>query len=975
MSSSGINAINSGPLIIRTYLNSSINNTYVSQEFDVPVSTNRLLITSTGGCLVPSDSITISSMNVSSLYASSISSISIFTSSLLASSISTGFISSLGGNISSLLVSSFYANSINFSTVITSTIGIGTSNPQTALDMIGTANISSITSTITYETPGTYPIALPPGVKSIEFEMIGAGGLGDTIFTGVGGGTGGYMKGTIELPSNLTYLNVVVGAAGSGGTPAGASYINGGTSPSPATALLAIAGAGGSGTTGGLGGEGGGGIFSTGGIFIPEVAPGGDGVGAGNGEGGSLSFPTIGGVGGSGCISGSGVNGDNRPFPEDYEQALGGAGVPGNIYAGGSGYAGGGSGCGGGGGSSYYNTTYATLVASESGNNVTTELPGFGRSNQGGKVVITINYAAINTNGDIVARNICAKHITISSIFSTTPPIIYSTAGTYTSIAIPRGTTSIEFEMIGAGGSNPVIASPAGVGGYIKGNIIIPTGISTIKVQVGASGGTIYTPSGASYITVPTTGPLFAMAGAGGNTNIFATGLGGGGGGSIVDINGVYPGENGSPCTAPGICGGGGSVLVSVNGGTPGYRCDGNLAFPGQPGGIYANNYEESPGGAGGPAGFGFVIVAGGNGYAGGGSGCGGGGGSSYANPTYTNVYTTFQGSAVPPFILSGTYGRPNQDGYVSIQFISGQNSLTMNGDILCNNIQANGTITVPNGSVIIGSGAGNYPLEVTATPTSTVFKTGWRYGNGGGGVNPAGGIPDGINVKTTAGIWAPIFYATSDRRIKREISSIRDDEALQVVRKIDPVRYKYIDAANRHNEQEYGFIAQDVKSVLPYAVRTETDFVPNVYDVAEFTKIDEHASMITLRNKTMEHIRVNDLIKLIDLKEQHIILTVSDINYNYFVVDTDLTTIVSKTSLTMQDIANGVKTNTVFVYGTQVSDLHILNKEAIYSVSIAAVQELDRVIQQQDSIIAEQGQKIKSLEDKMELLLLDKQT
>jgi hypothetical protein len=92
MSSPGITAINSGPLIIRTYLNSSINNTYVSQQYDVPVSSNRLLITSTGGCLVPTDALVISSVTVSSLGASTI----------IASSIYSNVVSSLVGNFSTL---------------------------------------------------------------------------------------------------------------------------------------------------------------------------------------------------------------------------------------------------------------------------------------------------------------------------------------------------------------------------------------------------------------------------------------------------------------------------------------------------------------------------------------------------------------------------------------------------------------------------------------------------------------------------------------------------------------------------------------------------------------------------------------------------------------------------------------------------------------------------------------------------------
>ena len=67
MSSSGINSINSGPLIIRTYLSTSVNNTYLLGNYDIPISSNRVLITSTNGLLTPSDNITVSSITVSSI--------------------------------------------------------------------------------------------------------------------------------------------------------------------------------------------------------------------------------------------------------------------------------------------------------------------------------------------------------------------------------------------------------------------------------------------------------------------------------------------------------------------------------------------------------------------------------------------------------------------------------------------------------------------------------------------------------------------------------------------------------------------------------------------------------------------------------------------------------------------------------------------------------------------------------------------
>ena len=57
---------------------------------------------------------------------------------------------------------------------------------------------------------------------------------------------------------------------------------------------------------------------------------------------------------------------------------------------------------------------------------------------------------------------------------------------------------------------------------------------------------------------------------------------------------------------------------------------------------------------------------------------------------------------------------------------------------------------------------------------------------------------------------------AYSDRRIKEDIKDIDDVSALNVLRKIKPKTYKY--KLQPHKGTVYGFIAQDVREVLPYA-------------------------------------------------------------------------------------------------------------------------------------------------------------
>ena len=63
--------------------------------------------------------------------------------------------------------------------------------------------------------------------------------------------------------------------------------------------------------------------------------------------------------------------------------------------------------------------------------------------------------------------------------------------------------------------------------------------------------------------------------------------------------------------------------------------------------------------------------------------------------------------------------------------------------------------------------------------------------------------------------------YIYSDKRIKNNIQTIDDNQALLDFRKLNPCTYSYVDQIKRGNSTVYGFIAQEVEEVLPQLVRT----------------------------------------------------------------------------------------------------------------------------------------------------------
>ena len=245
-------------------------------------------------------------------------------------------------------------------------------------------------------------------------------------------------------------------------------------------------------------------------------------------------------------------------------------------------------------------------------------------------------------------------------------------------------------------------------------------------------------------------------------------------------------------------------------------------------------------------------------------------------------------------------------------------------------------------GNVCIGTTTPTYALEITKAGVSTLFGVGYAYGFAGG--VSSFGITDNINVKSTASMWCITMFCTSDRRIKEKIYEINDDEALKVIRKLKPVGYEYKDKRSRKSGIEYGFIAQDVKEVMPNAVSIEKDYIPDIYDLGDYIITSNNQTLITLRTKLITDFKVGTKLKILDLKENEIICEILTINnYNSFIIDKNFNEIVADYELTEDDIKNNIRKNTVFIYGSYVEDLHVLDKNSIFSVSIGALQEIDR--------------------------------
>jgi len=208
-----------------------------------------------------------------------------------------------------------------------------------------------------------------------------------------------------------------------------------------------------------------------------------------------------------------------------------------------------------------------------------------------------------------------------------------------------------------------------------------------------------------------------------------------------------------------------------------------------------------------------------------------------------------------------------------------------------------------------------------------------------------------------------------SDRRIKTNILDVLDASALDVLRQLKPKRYNYIDVITRSPAPVWGYIAQDVASVLDYAVKTTTDFIPNIYRVVSVNgntislttpSKSTDTIMLTLVENALDVSGSTDIVRAtdpVDVSGQEpttpmVITTGSFIpntdgsairikiyDSNYVARYTTIVSIIDEFTFTVEDTFPDTE---MFIFGQEVSDFHVLDKMAIYTVATAALQELD---------------------------------
>ena len=125
-----------------------------------------------------------------------------------------------------------------------------------------------------------------------------------------------------------------------------------------------------------------------------------------------------------------------------------------------------------------------------------------------------------------------------------------------------------------------------------------------------------------------------------------------------------------------------------------------------------------------------------------------------------------------------------------------------------------------------------------------------------------------------------------------------------------------------RGNDVVYGFIAQQIKEVIPEAVKIEKALIPNIFKVCSCLN-----DTISISDEDINKLNVDDEIEIICKNDEKKILNIIEKNEDTIKIN------------------ESIEGEECFITGSKVDDFHTLDKNYIYTLNVCATQELYKII------------------------------
>ena len=100
------------------------------------------------------------------------------------------------------------------------------------------------------------------------------------------------------------------------------------------------------------------------------------------------------------------------------------------------------------------------------------------------------------------------------------------------------------------------------------------------------------------------------------------------------------------------------------------------------------------------------------------------------------------------------------------------------------------------------------------------------------------------------------------------------------MLRQLEPKTYKYQNVAEKGDKRVYGFIAQEVETIVPEAVKTTRNMIPNILELCEaesnvITFSSFNTSNLTSNASTLEVVGIDGMsreVNIVDVIDEHTI-------------------------------------------------------------------------------------------------------
>lgn len=235
------------------------------------------------------------------------------------------------------------------------------------------------------------------------------------------------------------------------------------------------------------------------------------------------------------------------------------------------------------------------------------------------------------------------------------------------------------------------------------------------------------------------------------------------------------------------------------------------------------------------------------------------------------------------------------------------------------------------NGYIGIGTTSPAVPLDVEAFAYVAGLSGGWLFNSGATGAY--NNFNEYVSIKAQYYVEAFGFVAVSDRRIKDIVGLSDTQKDLAQIEKLRVTDYEMKERPVGGHKINKGFIAQEVREVVPEAVHQSTNFIPSVFADSKSFSYDQTAQTLSVTMDKDHGLKKGDMVRVV----------VGDSK-----IEEQVTDIADDKTFTIGNVRSEPKH--AFVYGKRVDDFLSVDYNRIFTTGIGAIQELNKRVEKLES-------------------------